>query len=64
MVAYSVTMVRMANSVPDCGTNSTQTRGLRVALNLPMSFHFGISKTYNRILQHLYWYGLKNDVAK
>ena len=34
------------------------------AHDLPMSGHLGIPKTYNNILQHFYWPGLKRDVAK
>ena len=30
----------------------------------PMFGHFGIRKTYNRIVQHFYWPGLKTDMAK
>ena len=37
---------------------------LEIAHNLSMSGHLGIRKTYNRILQHLYWPCLKHDVAK
>ena len=37
---------------------------LELAHNLPMSGHLGIRKTYNRVLQHFYWPGLKRDVAK
>ena len=27
--------------------------------DLPMSGHLGVRKTYNRVLQHFYWPGLK-----
>ena len=37
---------------------------LELAHNLPMSGHLGIRKTYNRVLQHFYWPGLKRDVSK
>ena len=35
---------------------------LELAHDLPMSGHLGIRKTYNRVLQHFYWPGLKRDV--
>ena len=31
---------------------------------LPMSWHLGVRKTYNRVLQHFYWNGLKRRIAK
>ena len=34
---------------------------LELAHDLPMSGHLGIRKTYNRVLQHFYWPGLKWD---
>ena len=37
---------------------------LELAHDLPMSGHLGIRKTYNRVLQHFYWPGLKRDVSK
>ncbi len=29
-----------------------------------LSGHLGVTKTYNRVLQHLFWYGLKRDVVQ
>ncbi|XP_048035833.1 uncharacterized protein LOC125261281 [Megalobrama amblycephala] len=29
-----------------------------------LSGHLGVTKTYNRVLQHFFWYGLKRDVVK
>lgn len=29
-----------------------------------LSGHLGVTKTYNRILQHFFWYGLKRDVVQ
>ena len=37
---------------------------LELAHDLPMSGHLGVRKTYNRVLQHFFWPGLKRDVAK
>ena len=37
---------------------------LELAHDLPISGHLGISKTYNRGLQHFYWPDLKRDMAK
>ena len=37
---------------------------LELAHDLPMSGHLGVRKTYNRVLQHFFWPGLKQDVAK
>ena len=37
---------------------------LELAHDLPMSGHLGIRKTYNRVLQHFYWPGLKRDISK
>ena len=37
---------------------------LELAHELPMSGHLGVRKTYNRVLQHFFWPGLKRDVAK
>ena len=37
---------------------------LELAHDLPMSGHLGVRKTYNRVLQHFYWPGLKRDVSK
>ena len=37
---------------------------LELAHDLPVSGHLGVRKTYNRVLQHFFWPGLKRDVAK
>ena len=37
---------------------------LQLAHEHPWSGHLGITKTYDRILQHFFWPGLKADVAK
>ena len=37
---------------------------LELAHDLPVSGHLGVCKTYNRVLQHFFWPGLKRDVAK
>ena len=37
---------------------------LELAHDLPVSGHLGLRKTYNRVLQHFFWPGLKRDVAK
>ena len=37
---------------------------LELAHDLPVSGHLGVHKTYNRVLQHFFWPGLKRDVAK
>ena len=37
---------------------------LELAHDLPVSGHLGVRKTYNRVLQHFFWPGLKQDVAK
>ena len=37
---------------------------LELAYDLPVSCHLGVRKTYNRVLQHFFWPGLKRDVAK
>ena len=37
---------------------------LSVAHDSPMSGHLGINKTYNKILTHFYWPGLKADVSR
>ena len=37
---------------------------LELAHELQMSGHLGLCKTYNRVLQHFFWPGLKWDMAK
>ena len=37
---------------------------LNIAHQSPMSGHIGINKTYHKIINHLYWPGLKSDVSK
>ena len=37
---------------------------LELAYDLPMPGHLGVPKTHNRVLQHFFWPGLKQDVAK
>ena len=37
---------------------------LELAHDLPKFGHLGIHKTYNRVLQHFYWPGLKQEVGK
>ncbi len=37
---------------------------LSLAHDHPWSGHLGINKTYNRVLQHFFWPGLKSDVAR
>ena len=37
---------------------------LELAHELPMPGHLEIRKTYNKVLQHFYWPGLKRDIAK
>ncbi|XP_013889122.1 uncharacterized protein LOC106536397, partial [Austrofundulus limnaeus] len=37
---------------------------LQLAHEHPWSGHLGITKTYDRILQHFFWPGLKKDVAR
>ncbi len=37
---------------------------LSLAHDHPWSGHLGINKTYNRVLQHFFWPGLKTDVSK
>ena len=37
---------------------------LELAHDLPVSGHLGVHKTYNRVLQHFFWPGLKRYVAK
>ena len=37
---------------------------MELAHDLPVSGHLGVRKTYNRVLQHFFWPGLKRDVAK
>ncbi|XP_077940982.1 uncharacterized protein LOC144385285 isoform X1 [Gasterosteus aculeatus] len=37
---------------------------LELAHDHPWSGHLGITKTYNRVLQHFFWPGLKTDVAQ
>ena len=37
---------------------------LELAHDLRVSGHLGVRKTYNRVLQHFFWPGLKRDVAK
>lgn len=37
---------------------------LNLAHDHPWSGHLGINKTYNRVLQHFFWPGLKSDVIK
>ena len=37
---------------------------LELAHDLPVSGHLGVRKTYNKVLQHFFWPGLKRDVAK
>ena len=44
------------------GTNRREV--LELAHDLPVSGHLGVRKTYNRVLQHIFWPGLKRDVAK
>ena len=48
----------------ECDNGEKGKTVLGLAHDLPMSGHLGIRKTYNRILQHFYWPGLKRDVAK
>ena len=35
---------------------------LHLAHEAPMAGHLGINKTYQKIIQHFYWPGLKKDV--
>ena len=37
---------------------------LELAHDLPVSGHLGVHKTYNRVLQHFFWPGLKREMAK
>ena len=37
---------------------------LSLAHDLPMSGHMGVSKTYNKILNHFFWGKMKQDVAE
>jgi RNase H-like domain found in reverse transcriptase/Reverse transcriptase (RNA-dependent DNA polymerase)/Integrase zinc binding domain/Integrase core domain len=37
---------------------------LSLAHDTPMSGHLGVNKTYQKILNHFYWPGLKSDVSK
>lgn len=37
---------------------------LKLAHDNPLAGHLGIKKTYNRILRHFFWPGLKGDVAR
>uniref|UniRef100_H3BXP7 Gypsy retrotransposon integrase-like protein 1 n=1 Tax=Tetraodon nigroviridis TaxID=99883 RepID=H3BXP7_TETNG len=37
---------------------------LKMAHDNPFSGHLGVKKTYNRILRHFFWPGLKGDVAR
>ena len=36
---------------------------LSLALEMPMSGHLGVNKTYHKILNNFYWPGLKTDVS-
>ena len=37
---------------------------IKLAHSTPLAGHLGISKTYNRILSHFYWPGLRKDVVQ
>ena len=37
---------------------------LSIAHETPMSGHLGVNKTYNKILNHFYWPGIKADVSR
>ena len=37
---------------------------ISIAHESPKSGHLGINKTYHKIINHLYWSGLKSDVSK
>ncbi|KAJ0047442.1 hypothetical protein NL108_000158 [Boleophthalmus pectinirostris] len=37
---------------------------LSLAHDHPCSGHMGVTKTYNRVLKHFFWLGLKSDVVK
>jgi hypothetical protein len=37
---------------------------LSIAHETPMAGHLGVNKTYNKILNHFYWPGLRSDVSK
>lgn len=37
---------------------------MSLAHDHPWSGHLGITKTYNRVLQHFFWPGLKTDVSR
>lgn len=36
---------------------------LRLGHDVPMAGHLGVNKTYERVLDHFYWPGIKRDVA-
>ena len=37
---------------------------LSLAHETPMSGHLGVNKTYNKVLNHFFWPGLKADVVR
>lgn len=37
---------------------------LALAHDHPLSVHLGINKTYNKILKHFFWPGIKSDVSR
>ena len=37
---------------------------LSLAHETPLAGHLGVSKTYNKILNHFYWPKMRHDVAK
>lgn len=41
-----------------------QTKVLSLAHDIPWSGHLGVTKTYDRLLRHFFWPGMKRDVAR
>lgn len=41
-----------------------RTVNLNLAHDNPLAGHFGVKKTYDQILRHFFWPGLKRDVAR
>lgn len=41
-----------------------RTEVLRLAHDNPLAGHLGVRKTYDRILRHFFWHGLKKDVVR
>lgn len=40
-----------------------RTNVMSLAHDIPWSGHLGVTKTYNRLLRHFFWPGMKQDVA-